>query len=299
MTNSHAEWKNMINDELSVQELALLNTLLKPSFPYKEVVIEKISTASIQVIREPHGISLCFLEQDEKSIGNMSGELIFMTAYQGDRNPLCANIVVYEGMLQEIYFYTADGSDLALDQIVLNDVDYCIRARFVDASIYASELYGIRYSTPSNEELQCIGLSAISDYETEVNQLWEVSQKCPELLGVSQRYVRNSFSIGIVFTLGSKGATTYNAVIMLSCIKNFFTLFVTDEDYSAEKRELNSLTRYPHGEVLNPIRDYFATHGFEELTISELQNDVLFWTYPSVLNSGVSLFECYFVGFQD
>lgn len=279
------------------QENRLINALLSPDLLQKDLLISKIENTKVELSREPYGLSFWFYDDDEVSLGDMSGELVFMSAYQGDRNPLYANVVLYEGKPKEIYFYTADGSDLVIDDVVLNDVEHYVRPWFVEASNYAVSEFGLDSVNVGRLELQTIGDNLICGSQDEAEKARSLILGCPILTRLDHTISEMPFAIKAEFYLGEDRSNECRAVVMQSVLDDYFTVFVMD-DTSVGGKVPRLLDRYPNGELLGEVREYLSHHNIKELAASELDKDVLYWSGNGDAESGVTLFECLFVGFS-
>lgn len=260
------------------------------------MLISKIENTKVELSREPYGLSFWFYDDDEVSLGDMSGELVFMSAYQGDKNPLYANVVLYEGKLREIYFYTADGSDLVIDDVALNDVEHYVRPWFVEASNYAISKFRLDSEKVNRLELQTIGDNLICGSQDKAEKARSLILGCSALARLDHTISEMSFAIKAEFCLGEDRSNECRAVIIQSLLDDYFTILVTDGS-SVGGKVPRLLDRYPNGELLGEVREYLSHHNVKELVASELDKDILYWSGNGDAESGVTLFECLFAGF--
>lgn len=283
-------------NRFNTQENRLINALLGPSFSHKDLLIAKIENTKVEINHESYGLSFWFYD-DGMPLGDMSGELIFMTAYQGDRNPLYANIVLYEGRLKEIYFYTSDGSDLSIENVVLNDVEYYVRPWFVEASNYAIRDFELDSGNVDRVKLLSIGDNLIHRSQDKAERARSLLFMCPVLARLDYVISKMPFSIKVEFYLGKDCTSEYKAVIMQSILEDYFTVFVTNGSLVDDKVP-RLLDRYPDGELLESIRKHLSHHNIKELAASELDKDAFYWSKNGDMKSGVTLFQCLFAGFS-
>lgn len=288
-----------------------LATALKLDFPGREVILNQITTATIQRTISFDSVEIFFNDVTQDTLIHPTrGDILFIDAFRRKGIYVEAELISFDGKVDSFYIYTPDASQLVLSDIPLDDVQYAIYAYEKEAvSLAEEEAFG-RERLGDGEERTCLSLHDKERlFKPELHKLLtDLSDKIPGINPSIGTHDIGYRSLSFVIDLGVMGSNSFQGVFQCSLIGDFYFMYVIKDGFDhlfskhngglshQQMGDMGRIYNYPHGARLQAVRTMLEKIGYKPLYDFMLSREIKMCIPGAAKTRTASLLDALFAG---
>lgn len=302
---------DFIPEGLTPEEEKWLTAALALDFEGRGIVLEQLSRSRVRKDRNAESVLITFEGESNTPKAEFPfSPILSLTAYRQAGSCVPCDLNSFRGRIDSMYIYMPDGSDLALSDIPLDDVEYEMPAYAMQATHEMENLFQQCKPKHLRDFATSLAERAQDRKNAILRAMDEIGASVDGFVGDGLGPLCASIRID----LGVTEQGSYEAVAQISFVGDYFVSYPVlngvESPYPSYGGTLKHFKNYPNGQKLGELRRKCYEYGFKPLTYSMVHHGMATLTSKRKRqrmersrifgalggNSRRRLLDCYFTG---